>query len=116
MFAFRNDRVTTTEVFAEGSFCDARSYSTWNPLSSSAIESGGCETPAWIEPARSAAVRCAAEPTAMIVTSLSASRPIRFSAARVAISDDDPTVDTPIFLPFRSFMVLMSAATSRTNG
>src|SRR5207245_1814115 len=67
-------------------------------------------------PARSAAVRCCDEPTAMIVTSLSGSRPSLRSATRVAMSDDEPTLDTPTFLPLRSPVFLMSDKTSRTNG
>src|SRR5207247_3799672 len=79
-------------------------------------ESGGCDTPPWIAPLRRAAVRFAAEPTGTMLTSLSGSSPIFRRATRVAISEDEPGLDTPTFLPLRSFTVLISATTSRTKG
>src|SRR3982074_3747313 len=51
-----------------------------------------------------------------MTTSLFGSRPIFVSAARVAMSDDDPTDHTPTFLPLRSATVLIGAATSSTKG
>src|SRR5438046_1112894 len=47
----------------------------WKPLSMSSAVFGGSSTAAWIEPANSAAVRCAWELSGMSVTSLSGSTP-----------------------------------------
>ncbi len=94
-------------VFAAGSFCDARSMIGFRPAFTSSSSSGGSSTPASMDPFRSAAVRFACEPTATIWTSLSGSRPLAFSAARVAMSLEPPLFETPTFLPLRSATVLM---------
>ena len=85
----------------------------WKPLSMSSAVFGGSSTAAWIEPANSAAVRCAWELSGMSVTSLSGSSPSAFNALRVAMSDEPPGFEMPIFLPLRSCAVLISGAAMR---
>ncbi len=86
------------------------------PSASSWIEKGGWSRPPWIEPARSAAVRFCEEPTATMLTSLFGSMPSFARPTRVAMSDVEPGLLTPTFLPRRSFSVFTSAVAMKTYG
>src|SRR3989442_1302419 len=106
-----NGVCTTIPVCAVGSFWPARSYTLWKPRSISSAVFGGSSTAAWIEPAKSAAVRWACEPIAMkVMPSLSGSRPTALSALRVAMSAEPPGLEMPIFFPLRSCTDLISGA------
>ena len=52
----------------------------------------------------------------MIVTSFSGSRPTFLSITRVAMSEDEPTLDTPIFLPLIWSTPVIAAGAMNTNG
>src|SRR5260221_11585452 len=87
-----------------------------SPALTSSMSSGGSSTPASIEPASSAGVRLAWEPTATMVTSLSGSRAAALSAARVAMSLEPPAFETPTFLPLRPAIVVMPFCTYSLYG
>src|SRR5487761_28282 len=79
----------------------------FTPLDSSSKLSGGVVKAPWIAPLTSAAARAGGEPTATKVTWLG-SIPWACSASRVVVSDVEPNELTPIFLPFRSAIELIS--------